>query len=237
MIPNMLVSISGLPKSGKTWLSMTFPEPIKVFSFDSGADFVRTRFPKKEIVVRNFILPVIETEVMSWASEPWDEFYSEFMQSVVDGEYQTVVIDTATAAEIMLRQAILEWLQEEADIKNKVKRKLATNEYVARNLRMKAIFDRARVSGINLVTIQYLGERWVRKAGADRAESTGELVLQGWNQTEGYADLNIEMTAKDKGDKTVMIATIKSNRFDRDVNRKSFEDTNFEEIAALLFGE
>lgn len=240
MIPNVLVSVSGLPKTGKTHFAMTFPEPIKVFSFDVGSDFVRTKFPNKVIDVQNFALPIVEAEDESWALPVWEEVYTEYKKVVERQKYQTIVLDTATAAESILRQAILEELQEAKP----TKKKLATNEYVARNLRMGALFTRARNSGVNLVTIQYLREQWVRREGSDKAEPTGLLILDGWNQTEGLADINIEMTTKEKTvainnkpiKRTVMVATIKSNRFDREQNGQWYEDTTYEEIIALLLG-
>lgn len=232
LVPNILVSISGLPKSGKTHLAMTFPEPIKVFSFDLGADFVRTKFPDKKIDVQNFVLPIVESGNETWALPVWERFYAEFKKVAESGEYQTVVLDTASAVESTLRQAILEELQQDKP----GKQKLATNEYVARNLRMAAIFARARTLGINLVTIQYLREQWIRRPGSDKADPTGELIIDGWNQTEGQADVNIEMETKVKAGKTVMIATIKSNRFDRDFNGKQYEDTTYDEVIAVLLG-
>lgn len=245
LVPNTIVSISGLPKTGKTHLAFTWPEPIKCFSFDLGADFVRTKFPDKVIDVENFVMPVVESEDLAWASPIWGEFYVAYKEAVESREYQTVVIDTATAMEAMLRQTVLEELQDVAGERGKAKQKLATNEYQRRNLRMKAIFDLAKTRGVNLVTIQYLGEKWVKRPGAERAEPTGDLILQGWNQTEGFADVNIEMNAitkmvranKHPVERTVMVATIKSNRFDRDQNGKSFDDTTYDELIALLLGE
>lgn len=233
MIPNVLVSISGLPKSGKTFLSMTFPEPLKVYSFDLGADFVRTKFPDKDIEVVNFTLPIIESTDDTWALPIWEDFYQQFRVDVESGQYQTLVLDTATAVESTLRQAILEEFQNEKPLK----KKLATNEYVARNLRMTALFGRARNNGVNLVTIQYLREQWVKRPGSDKAEPTGLLIVDGWNQTEGFADINIEMTTKEKAGKTVMVAMIKSNRFEREMNGRSFDDTTYDEIIAVLLGE
>lgn len=240
MIPNILVSISGLPKTGKTHLAMTFPEPIKVFSFDVGSDFVRTKFSNKVIDVQSFALPIVEAEDETWALPVWAEFSTEYKRVVEGQEYQTIILDTATAVESILRQTILEELQEDKP----GKKKLATNEYVARNLRMGALFTRARNNGVNLVTIQYLREQWVKRAGSDKAEPTGALIIDGWNQTEGLADINIEMTTKEKivaeGDKpvrkTVMVATIKANRFEREQNGQSFEDTTYDEIVAVLLG-
>ena len=233
MIPNITVSISGLPKSGKNWLSYTFPEPLKIYCFNGGADFVAKKFPDKAITVHNFVLPIIESDVEEWALPVWNEFYPEYNKDVVSGEYSTLVLDTGSEVESFCRQATLEELRETRP--NKIK--LATNEYLARNLRMNALFARARNSGVNLVTLQYLREQWRKEKGSERAEPTGELGLDGWNQTEAQADVNIWMETKEKAGKPVMIATIKSNRFDRDLNGKSFEDTTYDEIVALMFGE
>jgi len=223
MIPNILTSVSGLPKSGKTHLAMTWPEPIKIFSFDLGADYVMTKFPDKAIDIHNFTLPIIETDTPApYAEKVWDEFQDEYKKDVYGGEYQTLVLDTATVVWAILRQAITE---------AKNRKKLLEVEYALPNLKMSALFAHARQAGINLVTTQYLRDRYV--AG----ENTGELEVDGWKNTIGQSDLILEMAVKNKADKSVMIATIKSNRFDRDLNGKSFEDTTYDELVALMFGE
>jgi len=239
MIPNIIVSISGLPKTGKTHLALTFPEPIKVFSFDGGADWIKERrFPDKEIDIVNFQLPIIESEDdSSWAPPVWDDFYKQYKEAALSGDYQTVVIDTSSTLHTILNQAVFEWVREEAEGHGKTKKKLAVNEYHTRNLLMKAIFDLAKNKGVNLVTTQYLSEKWATPPGAKMAEPTGEMKVQGWGQTEGFADINIEMTLKEKAGKVVMVATIKSNRFDKDMIGKSFEDTSYEEIVAVVLGE
>lgn len=238
MIPNIIVSISGLPKSGKTHLAMTFPEPIKVFSFDGGADYVRTKFPDKAIDIENIKMPLIESdEDASWAPPIWNDFYKKYKEAVESEQYQTLVIDTASTAHTILNQTVFEWLREDAEDKGKTKKKLAVNEYHTRNLLMKALFDLPKNKGINLVTTQYLGEKWATPSGGKMPEPTGEVKVQGWAQTEAFADINIEMETKTKAGKTTMVATIKSTRFDRDMVGKSFDDTSYDDIVALMFGE
>jgi len=237
LIPNVLVCISGLPKTGKNHLAYTFPDPIKVYCFNGGADFVRTKFPDKKIEVHNFVLPVVESELAVWALPVWEEFYSEYTEDITSGNYLTCVLDTGTEVETFCRQATLEELQVAAEEKGRQKQKLATNEYLSRNLRMNALFARARNHGVNLATLQYMRQEWVKTKGSDRAEPTGELVLDGWSQTEGQCDVNLEMTTKTIAGKKIMVATIKSNRFERMMDGKSFEDTTYDEIIALLLGE
>ncbi len=233
IVPNILVSVSGLPKTGKTYLGLTFPPPIKVFSFDLGADFVCNKFfAGKEVTIKNFYLPIVESEEEDWALPIWKEFYPEYNKDVNSGKFKTLVLDTATAVEAICRQTVLEEIKEDKP----TKKKLGTTEYLGRNLRMGALFARAKVAGVNLVTIQYLREQWMKVKNSDRSEPTGELIIDGWNQTEGQVDINIEMTTKEKAGKKVMVATIKSNRFDRDVDGRQFEDLTYEELVALLFG-
>jgi len=236
--PNIIVSIAGLPKSGKTHLSFSFEPPIKVFSFDTGADWIREkRFPDKDITIKNIQLPVVDDERMIWADPVWSEFYTEYKEDVLSGTYKTVTIDTGTTMEQMLRQAIFEWLKQLAESNDKNKQKLAVQEYSFRNLRMKAIYDLPKDAGVNLVVTHYLGERWVRRAGADRAEPTGELVLQGWNQTEGFADVNLRMESKMKGNTVVKYTTVESTRFDQTCVGQTYENTDYDELIAVLMGD
>ena len=60
IIPNILVAIKAKPKSGKSHLMCTFPDPIVVFSFDQGLPFVRAKFPKKDIRIKQYELPIAE---------------------------------------------------------------------------------------------------------------------------------------------------------------------------------
>jgi hypothetical protein len=235
IVPNILVSISSPPKTGKTHLSMSFPKPIKIYSFDQGADSVkRFAFPKDQIDIHNFYMPIIESENPEpWATELWDEFYKEYKKDVEGEVYKTLVIDTATAMETILRQMVLEDKQEDKPNKQK----LGTTEYLARNLKMTAIFARARKAGKNLVVIQYLKDKWGKKDGSSEMAPTGELVIDGWNQTEGQVDIVLTMSKKKKGDKTVMITTVKDNRFNRNMEGKSFEDTTYDELTLLTFPE
>ncbi len=237
MIPNITLCVEALPKSGKNHFAYSAPSPLKVYCFNGGADFVAGKFKDKKIDVHNFVLPIIESEEQKWALPVWEAFYSMYNKDIESGEYVTLVLDTGTEVENFCRQATLEELQEAAEERNKTKKKLATNEYLARNLRMNAIFARARNSGINLISLNYLKEEWVKEKGQDRAEPTGKLVLDGWGQTEAQADVNIELTSKVKGGKYLTIATIKSNRFDRDMNGQTLEDATFDDVLALLLGE
>jgi hypothetical protein len=232
-IPNILVSISSPPKTGKTHLACTFPKPLKIYSFDQGADIVKKlAFNKEKIDIKNFYMPIIESENPEpWATKLWDEFYKEFKKDVEGKEYQTLVIDTATAMETILRQMVLEDKQEDKPNKQK----LGTTEYLGRNLKMTAIFAYARKYGKNLVVIQYVKEKWAKKDGSSEMSPTGEMIIDGWNQTNGQVDLVLGMSKKKKGDKTVMITKVEDCRFERHLEGKLLDDTTYDELVALMF--
>jgi len=193
---------------------------MKVYSFDLGADFVRTKFPDKDITIRNFVLPIVETDPPQPYAEPlWKEFYKEYKEDVYSGAYKTLVIDTATALWGILRQAITE---------EKNRKKLLEVEYALPNTKMSTIFAHPRISGVNLITIQYLTFKYVN------GENTGELILDGWKQTEGQVDVVLEIEEAKRGKDIVMRTLMKKNRFERSINGQTFDDTSYEEILALL---
>ncbi len=231
---NLIISVSALPKAGKNHFSYSAPDPIIVFCFNGGAEFVARKFKNKDITIKDYFLPIIESTEQQWASPVWDKFYGEYKEEVQSGKYNTVVLDTATEIENFCQQAVLEDAQKEAEAKDKSKQKLATNEYLARNLRMKAIFDTAKEAGVNLISLQYLKEEWVKIRGSERAEFTGDFVLDGWRRTAGQADINIDMVAKDKGGKQVAVSTIRSFRFDRDLSGSTLDDMTFDDLVMLV---
>lgn len=223
LVPNILTSISGMPKTGKTYLALTYPEPIKVYSFDRGCDYIRKRyFATKEIDIHNYTLPIIESDSPTpYAEKIWEEFQMEYREDAYGGHYKTLVIDTATAIWGIIRQAITE---------AKNRKRLLEVEYALPNLKMGALFAHASEAGVNLVTIQYLRDKYVK------GENTGEIELDGWKNTAGASDVVVEMTTKIIAGDTTMVTTIKANRFDRNFNGQSFVDTTYDELIALLFG-
>ena len=220
IVPYISTSISGLPKSGKTHLALTWPDPLVIYSFEHGARFVATKFPGKSIKIREFKLPIIESDNPApYAEAIWEDFQKTFKEDAYSGQYQTLIIDTGTHLWAVLRQAITE---------SKNRRRLTEIEYALPNLKMGSIYSHAAEAGVNLVVLNYLRDKYVK------GENTGELELSGWGQTEGLVDVVMETARKTSGGKTSMIATIKDNRFDRDVNGQTFTDTTYDELITVL---
>ncbi len=219
-VPKLLTSITGDPKSGKTHLAFTWPGPIKLYSFDIGADYVRTKFKDKEIDIHNFYLPIIDEDPPPPYAEPlWNEFQSMFKKDLEEAKYQTLVIDTATALWAILHQAITE---------EKGRKRILEVEYFKPNLKMSALFARARGSNVNLVTTQYLRDKYVDE------KNSGIREIDGWKRTGGQVDVDLWIESVDKGESHFMKTTLKANRFDRLLNGKTFNDLTHAQLVAVL---
>lgn len=220
-MPNLVVSITAPPKAGKTHLACTFPDPIKIYSFERGARFVASKFKNKRIDVFEFELPIVEDTVVAehYATPIWEQFEKEYKKDVEADVYKTLVFDPATIVWAFCRQAITEEMN---------RKKILQVEYAKPNLKMASLFSRARIGGKNLVTIQYITDEYLK------GEATGNKKMDGWKYTEGEADVLLEMMQIRQGNTTVMKTTIKDNRFDRSVNGKTLIDTDYMELVACL---
>ena len=215
MIPSLCISLVGEPKSGKTHFAMTFPDPICLFSFDIGAKFVRTKFPDKEIDIRTYPIPIIESaHPKPYAEEFYHQIKEDYTEVTSSGAYKTVVIDTGTALWEIVRHAYTE---------EKNRKQILRVEYAEPNARMSWFLMQPMVLGVNVVATHYLKDRYVNDA------NTGEKVLMGFAQTNGIADIIISL---DMPLQEVNGVIVKS-RFDRTLNGFKTTDPTYDDIIQL----
>lgn len=224
----IVCAIEGNPKTGKTHLSLTFPDPIKVFSFDAGCKIVAAKFPDKAIDIEEYSLPIIDSLGTKDAGfeDLWKKVKADIEKAVASGEYKTIVIDTGTHLWEIIRYA---W-NEENDKAVGAGGKART--YGEPNARMYGIVMRAQVAGVNLVITHHLKDRWVKD------ENTGEKELDGWRRTEGLADVvllteRVQRTIKDK-EQAVIQTTLKECRFGLALCGYQQDMMTYEDLAAIL---
>jgi len=228
--PNILVSISAPPKSGKTHMAMTFPEPIALFSLDFGAQPVRAKFPNKEIDIFEHPMPLYDS--LEKVTSDFQPMWEELRDGIYDAfawkkkQYQTIVIDTGTALWEVIRYA---YNEEEGKALGATGR---ARNYGEPNARAYGIFQRAKLAGINLVVINHLKDKWVD----DKA--TGEQILDGWRRTEGIVDVVTTMHKDYKtvgdGREAVFHLDIVSNRFDPNIDGFSLENPTYDDLLLAL---
>lgn len=222
----LVVSLSGMPKTGKTHLAATFPGPIAYFEFDlNGIAPILPKFPDKEIDVYKFALPIIDTDPPKpYAEALWEQFNTQYIEAIGSGKYQTAVLDTSSMVWRILQHAEAELLNQKRILKQQFQRP---------NLRMNSIFTRAKLQGINFVTIQYLKDKYIDN------ERTNEQESDGWGQTEATVDLVLwtarQMKSVSRGKTGVTFeATIRANRYTPDIDGMVLNNTSYDELYALL---
>jgi len=218
IIANVLVSISGKPKSGKTHFAMTFPDPIKVFSFDLGAQFVRSKFPDKVIDIVEYPLPVVDTlsGETPWAEPFWLQVKKDIYDAIDSCNYQTIVLDPGSVVWDICRFSFAE-----EQNRNKLGK---ARDYGEPNARMRGFFLRAATAGINLVATSYLKEEY------QEDKPTGKLILDGWKHTIGMVDVHLILERVGKEN----VATIMDSRYGFDTIGYQLKMPNYEDLSILL---
>lgn len=228
--PNLIVSIASPPKIGKTHLALTFPKPLKIFSFDLGLKPVLAKFEGQDIDATEYPLPIIDTmRPKPYANDIWEKFKKDYQEAVE--KYQTLVIDTSTALYEICRHALRERLEQ---------KEILQHQYGEVYANMSGIIMRPIVAGVNLVLTHHLKEQWIN------GENTGQLQLDGYRRTEGLVDLVLllrresrtikDAKGKDKKVK-VVITTIKDTRYDDEalsLSGRELENATFEDLVAVL---
>ncbi|GAG82715.1 unnamed protein product [marine sediment metagenome] len=221
--PNLTCAIVGMPKSGKTHLALTFPDPIKVYSFDLGCQIVAEKFPDKVIDIVEYPMPIVDTLGLTSAGflDLWKQVRDDIKATTEKGEYKTLVIDTASALWEIIRYAFNEEEGRAIGEGGKARR------YGEPNARMYGIITRAQVSGMNLVLTNYLKDRWANDV------NTGEKELDGWRRTEGLVDV-VLLTERVMRKTPMISTTMKDCRFSLDLCGYQKDNFCYNDLAALL---
>ena len=223
MIPNIFASISGDPKTGKTHLALTFPDPIVVYSFDlRGAELLLDKpvFKDKKIEVRKFMPPICDTLTPDKEAPLfWDSIKDSYRADIESGKFKTVVVDPATMLWEIIRNA---WTVEND------RQRLLRRDYGVPNARMTWILTSPLVVGMNVASVTYLKDVYVD----DKA--TGAKEVDGFKRTQGLADIVLLTEMIGKKEKVKVKTTIEHCRFDRELNGVELTDTDYSELMTLL---
>lgn len=234
---NVSVSISALPKSGKSHLMLTFPAPMVVYSFDIGLEPVLKKFGGKDIRVKTFPLPLLDSvKAVKQQKEiklVWDSFLKEYIADTENREIATLSIDTGTALYRIATLARAAELNEDS---------LVQWQYGDVYARLDAMIYRARLAGKNFVMTHYMKEKYVGGI------TTGELEPACY--ANAISAVDVAMTLKrvvrpttpderkasksvvDK--KNVIIGTIQDSRFGIDTDGIEIEMPTYNDLVTLF---
>ena len=233
MIPSLFASIEGEPKTGKTHLALTWPDPILVFSFDLGLDPVKAKFPDKKIEVKTYPIPVIDTlSPKPYAWGLWASFARDYKEAAQSELWATIIVDTGTHAWELDRQAY----KEEVEQKN-----ILQVQYGEPNIRMSGLLLEPRQWSCNVVWTFYQKDRWLK------GENTGLKELDGYKKTKGLMDVCLETNRntrklnaqeqKEAGGRKVLteiMTTITDCRFDLDLCGMDVSNMTYDDLIGFL---
>lgn len=226
VMPNIFIAVKGPPKVGKTYFACTCPDPIIIYSFDGGAEYIAKQFPGKSITVKDFRPPILEsTKPIEAETKLLDAFELTYKADIESGKYKTVVIDPAS----ILWE--LNWHTQQFDEGDK---RLVTRKYAEPNARMMAYFNRPIMMGMNLISTNYTKEVYIDD------KPTGEYKLDGFKRTESQADVVIELqrvkiTGSKDGPKNKIVATITDSRYDGlTVTGLTMDNPNYSDLMTIL---
>jgi hypothetical protein len=216
-----------MPKSGKTFLALSFPKPLIIFSLDIGIERVlRNLTPEEQaqITVKTYNIPIVDTmRPQPYAQKFWREMTKDYEDALKLGTYKTIVVDTGTLLYELARHAYAE----ELGIKN-----LMPVMYGEVYTRLSALILKARLAGMNVVWTHYLREKYIDD------KNTGELEMDGYKRAEGIVDMVITMqcVTKKVGSKVDnrIVATVDKCGFDFKLNGTEIENCKYKDIIDLL---
>jgi len=220
--PNLVISINAPAKSGKSHLLCTFPKPLVIYSFDIGLEPVLKKFAGEDITVKEYPIPILMTSKPKPYAKPiWDKFLEDYLADVEGGKYVSLGIDTGTALYEICRVARSEELG----------RSIMPYEYAEVYARMAGVILKPRLAGLNLAMTYWLKEEYIDD------KSTGKLVIDGCKRDIDYVDVSLGLRRERKGKEVKIITTIEDNRYEKDLNGVTLEDTTYSELLAVLLGE
>jgi len=226
--PNILVSVCGEAKTGKSHFLATFPPPIVIFSFDMGLDPILAKFAGKDIRVKTYPMPIVDSvKALGQQKELkaiWDTYADDYRAVTEDPDIKTIGIDTWSAVYELIRPA----RAYELGAAN-----LLQFQYGEIYARLRSQMQMARISGQNLVLTSYLRDKFVND------QNTGEKEMKGWSETSAQADVVIWTGKKRKlvqggKNRTIMTGEIRDNRFDPDLEGHIMDMPTYDDLAILL---
>lgn len=216
----------GDPETGKTFLSLTFPEPIYVIDTEFGTAPVARHFPDKEIYIYEAAVLDPDTD------EPDIEKSLKELENAIamlkDVDKGTIVIDSGTDIWSWLGA----WVEQQA---RKAGRMTSAGtpqrlEWGRANLRWRQLILRLMAKPVNFVITAQLTEEYDSKG---QAAGTYRPRIQ--KQTAHMCDIimRLEKVYRGKPPKSKYIATLEKCRFQRGMDLE-IQDVTYDKLVKEL---
>jgi hypothetical protein len=227
----IIVSVCGDEKTGKDHFGLTFPEPIYLHSFDQGLEGVINKFAKeKEIFVAEYELEIQPGEaepkqVAEGANLVWENFRTNYRDSLEQCGEGTVILDTDTEVYELLRLARFGRLTQ-----------VMPHHYGPVNSEFRDLIRSAYDHKCNLFLIGRMSDEWINDASG-KGNKTGNRIRRGFGDLPYLTQVNAICERVDlEGGGSDFQVTIDSCRFTPSANG-SVTSNEYEPFRLAAFGE
>jgi hypothetical protein len=234
VMPRVVLSVAGMPKTGKLHFALTAPGPIVLMSTDKGHEGVAKKFPKKEIWEAQYDMhppkKVREDKdrAIEWTAGRWEQFCSDYHAALKASGARTVVIDNGSDTYEACRMARFGRLTQ-----------VMPENYGPLKAEMRDLIRKAYDHECNVIWLHRLKERWEGRS------PTGRFEIDGFKEMDSHVQASLVTVREDQFDDngkatgSLFKVVVKDSRHNPMLNGTEFPleegaDPDFASVASML---
>lgn len=186
----IIVSVWGKPKTGKTHLALTFPDPLYYFNFDWGFEHHKEGLDGREVYIADYlsIKPEMTVDEAMRMLKRFEQDYA----SALSKNNGTLIIDTSTQLWQLVSKVFLD------EIKQKRRDgQIYPFDYANANAYFQNLINQVKPTEMNMVLVQRAKEKY-----NDKGNASGNYEQQGNNQVPYLVGTELMAFKEGSGDTT-----------------------------------
>ena len=226
-VPRIVMSLWGMPKSGKTHFALTLPGKIVAIEIgETGIEDLAWKFRKdgKEIIHRPLISPSLSVTLADHKKILVD-FEATLRAAIADTTVKTIIIDSMSRLWRSIRV-----VKTEESFADSVRTKRNQADYELANDYHEQIVQLVRMRpDLNLVLVHRHREIFAKNG--ESLQATGEVESRDYRGLENIVQIVMRTDIKDKK----FYQTMEYCRFDARLNGRVFEGYDYDKLVKFLF--
>lgn len=195
--PRLVVSVQGIPKSGKTHQLFGCPRPLYIFNVDQGLEGMmeeEEKFDLSRVFVADYALSkpaaLTKSDASSRALTVVNAFLADFRQKLQREKRCTLALDTASEFWELFRMGDFGKLEQVPPLR-----------YTKVNRIWRGIMNEVYQTPHNLLLVHRMKQSYESKVVGGKEVSTpipGQFEVQGHKETDGIVQVSIETFRKER---------------------------------------
>ncbi len=186
----LIVSVWGIPKTGKTHFALTFPDPLFVFNFDWGLEHHKAGLVGREVYIADYLS--IKPELTANEAESMLKRFEQDYASALSKNKGTIIFDTSTQLWQLVSKVFLEEIKKKRRDGN-----IYPFDYANANSYFQNLINQVKPTEMNMVLVQRAKEKYNSSGNA-----SGVFEQQGNNQVPYLVQAELKAFKEGEGEKT-----------------------------------